>query len=106
MTRYLTLAIALLLAVPAHAEPVTYEAGCDDNWCWPRYTLTRPTMDVYLDDVQYVCGRGKYACAIVTSGPICRRVLPNVAPEGTTMLELEAHEGWHCMGHHHEGELS
>lgn len=97
------LAVALLLASCSLARAQTFTAGCDQNWCWPTYTLTRPTLDVYLPkkELEKVCGRGNYACAIVGSGPVCRRVLPNYqTPE--SLEKLLAHEGYHCEGANHD----
>lgn len=85
-----------------------YAAGCDRQWCWPSFTLTRQTIMTTVGNPaeSHPSGRA-YAWTLVSSGPVCRIIMPEHLPHraeqnGYTMDGLEAHEAWHCMGHDHD----
>lgn len=92
---------------PEYITGKTCAAGCDKDWCWPAFTLTRPTIvrRVTRPASSHPGGRA-YAYALPYSGPVCQIILPThlgyaAQLSGYTLPGLECHEAWHCMGNNH-----
>lgn len=86
----------------------SYPAGCDLQWCWPDFTLTRQTLlTIVGNPAESHPSHEAFAYALPKSGPICRIILPEHLSHDAeqmdyTMDGLEAHEAWHCMGNNHD----